>query len=141
MYNIDEAAEELLTVNAWRSTPYPVQLQDCIKMIVRAIKKLFVDINHPDEYDRTLYTTDEHEALYYDFAFNLLQEEYIFILARMFFLDMILSDLSGDGAVSYTTNALSVTGAKEGYKSIQQELDTLEKERVRVFHKMMAHEG
>ena len=141
MFNIDEMAEAVKDENAWRSTPYPVTTKDYIKIVVWAIRKFFVDINHPDEYDRTLYITSEDNVLYYDQAFNVIQEEYIFILCKMKFLNFILSDLSGDGAVSYTTDALSVTGAKEGYKSIQQELETLEQERIRVFHKMMAHEG
>ena len=140
MYNISEAAEELRVENAWRSTPYPVAASDCVKMVVQSIKKLYVDVNHPDEYNRSLFITDDDEVLYYDFDFNILQEEYIIILSKMRYLNLILSDLSGDGAVSYTTDALSVTGAKEGYKSIQQELDTLEQERIRVFHKMMARD-
>jgi len=140
VYNIYEAAEELKEVNAWRSTPYPVHDTDCIKIVVRSIKQLFVDVNHPDEYNRTLFITDDNNVLYYDYDFDILQETYIFIISKMGFLNFILSDLSGDGAVSYTTDALSVTGAKEGYKSIQQELDTLEQERIRVFHKMMARD-
>lgn len=140
MYNIEEAAEELKAENAWRSTPYPVGKSDCIKMVVQSIKKLYVDINHPDEYDRSLFITDDNDVLYYEYDFDILQEEYISILSRMKYLNLIYSDLSGDGAVSYTTDALSVTGAKEGYKSVQQELDTLERERVRVFHKMMARD-
>ena len=119
MYNIDESAEELKLINAWRSIPYPMHEKDYVKIIVQSIKKLFVDVNHPDEYDRTLFITDDNDVLYYEYDFDILQE---------------------DGAISYTTDALSVTGAKEGYKSIQQELDTLERERIRVFHKMMARD-
>ena len=141
MYNINEVAEDLKFDNSWRSTPYPVSDTDYIKIVVWAIKKLYVDVNHPDQYDRTLFTTDERDILYYDYDFNILQEEYIYILCKMHFLDFVYSDLAGDGAVSYTTNALSVTGAKEGYKSIRDELNTLEQERIRVFHKMMAHDG
>lgn len=140
MYNIDEVADDLKKVNAWRDTPYPVHDSDYIKIVVNAIKKLYVDINHPEQYDKSLFTTDEEDVLYYDYDFNILQEDYIFIICKMSFLNLVLSDLSGDKAISYTTNALSVTGAKEGYKSIQEELSTLEQERIRVFHKMMAHD-
>ena len=133
-------AADLEDRTAWANKPYPVTMQDYIKIIVQAIKKFFVDVNHPEGYDRTLYTTNEQNVLVYEYNFNILEEEYIFILAQMNFLGKILSEVSGDGAISYTTNALSVTGAKEGYKSIQQQLDTLEQERIRVFHKIMAHE-
>ena len=141
MYNVALAAKELEEKMAWQSTPYPMYKNDYIRIVVHSIKKLFVDINHPDEYNMTLFTTNEDDVLVYDYTFSILQEEYIFIISQMDFLKRVLSDLSGDGAISYTTNALSVTGAKEGYKSVQQQLDTLEQERIRVFHKMMAHEG
>lgn len=140
MYNIEEVAKELKFDNAWRSTPYPVPDSDYVKIVVWAIKKFYVDVNHPDQYDRTLFITDEQNILYYDHDFDILQEEYMYILCKMHFLNLVYSELAGDGAVSYTTNALSVTGAKEGYKSVQQELDALEQERIRVFHKMMARD-
>lgn len=141
MYNITESAEELKRINSWRTMPYPVEDNGYIKIIVHSIKKFYVDVNHPSEYDRTLFITDENNNLFYNYAFDIVQEEYIFILGRLGFLNMVYSDLAGDGAVSYTTDALSVTGAKEGYKSIQQEIDALEQERIRVFHKMMARDS
>ena len=140
MFDIEEMAEELKDKTAWANVPYPVTKQDYVKIVVQAIKKFFVDVNHPDEYDRTLYTTNEDDVLIFEYDFNILEEEYIFILSQMNFYGKLLSELSGDGAISYTTDALSVTGAKEGYKSIQQMVDTLELERIRVFHKIMAHE-
>ena len=141
MYNIEETALELQSETAWQSTPLPMYKEDYEKFVVRAIKKFFVDVNHPDEYDRTLFTTDEHNHLCYDYDFDIVQEEYMFIICQMYFFKKVYSDLSGDGAISYTTDALSVTGAKEGYKSVQQTLADLEIERIRVFHKMMAREG
>ena len=141
MFDIEEMAAELQQETAWQSTPLPVYKEDYIKIVVQAIKKFFVDVNHPDEYDRTLFITDEYDHIFYDFEFNVLEEEYIYILAKMKFFGKVYTDLSGDSAMSYTTDALSVTGAKEGYKSVQQTLEELEKERIRVFHKIMAHEG
>lgn len=140
MFDIEEMAEQLEYETAWQTTPYPVYKEDYVKMVVQAIKKFYVDVNHPGEYDRTLYTTTEDNVLVYDYDFDIVQEEYIFILAKKKFFGKVFSDLAGDGAVSYTTDALSVTGAKEGYKSVQQELDSLEQERIRVFHKMMARD-
>ena len=140
MYGITETATDLQAKMAWQSTPYPMYENDYVKIVVHAIKKFYVDVNHPEEYDRTLYITGENDALFYDHDFNILEEEYIFILSQMDFLKKVFSDLAGDSAISYTTDALSVTGAKEGYKSVQQQLDTLEQERIRVFHKIMAHE-
>ena len=141
MFDITEMAVELQKETAWQNTPYPMYPEDYVDIVVRAIKKFFVDVNHPDEYNRTLFIDGENDSTFYAYNFNILEEEYIFILCKMSFFKKIYTDLSGDGAISYTTNALSVTGAKEGYKSIQQTLDELEMERIRVFHKIMAHEG
>ena len=133
-------AEELQKSLDWQSTPTPFYPEDFVKLVVQAIRKFYVDVNHPGEYDRTLFTTDESEQVLYEHDFDIVQEDYIFILAKLAFKRMIFTDVAGDGAVSYTTDALSVTGAKEAYKSIQQEIEDLELERIRVFHKMMARD-
>ena len=140
MFDIEAMAEDLRIETASRSTPYPVHKEDFIKIVVQAIKKFYVDVNHPGEYDRTLYITDENNNLFYDKDFDIVQEEYIYILCKLAFARFVYADVAGDGAISYTTDALSVTGAKEGYKSIQQEINDLEQERIRVFHKMMARD-
>lgn len=140
MYNITEAAEELASYYASQDTPLPMYKEDYVKFIVHSIKKLYVDRNHPEEYNRSLFTTDEDENVCYDYDFDLVQEDYIFILAKLEYKRKIFADVSGDSAVSYTTDALSVTGAKEAYKSVQQEIDALERERLIVFHKMMVRE-
>ena len=141
MLYLEEMAEDLQEKTQFQNTPYPVSKEAYIKIVTQAIKKFFVDVNHPNMYDRSLYTTDEDNALVYDYNFDLVQEEYIFILCQLRFYGLVYDDVSGDGAVSYTTDALSVTGAKEGYKSIQQKIDSLEQERIRVFHKMMARDN
>ena len=141
MYNIVEVAQEVQQYYASQEPPLPVFKEDYIRFVVRAIKKYYVDRNHPEEFDRALFITNENNEVCYDYDFNVLEEEYIFILAKLIFKRQEMASVTGDGAVSYTTNALSVTGAKEAYKSIQQEIDDLEHERIRVFHKMMAHES
>ena len=140
MLDIIAMAEELQQETDWQNTPQPVYKDDYVRIVVQAIKKFYVDVNHPDKYDRTLFTTDGENNVYYDFDFDIVQEEYIYILCKLIFKRKVFTDVAGDAAMSYTTDALSVTGAKEGYKSIQQEIDDLERERLRVFHKMMARD-
>lgn len=140
MFDIEAMAEELQQSLNWQSTPTPVFIEDFIKIVVQAVKKFYVDVNHPDEYDRTLFITDDQDHVCYDYDFDIVQEEYIYILSKLSFKRKIYTDVAGDAAMSYTTDALSVAGAKEGYKSIQQEIEDLEHERIRVFHKMMARD-
>ena len=139
MLSITDMANDLSQYTAMQITPMPIYREDYIKIVSQAVKKYFVDVNHPDEYSITSYI-NEGNNIFYDYDFNVLQEEYIFILSKIRFKRMIMADQTGDGAISYTTDALSVTGAKEGYKSVQAEIDDLERERIRVFHKIMAHE-
>ena len=140
MYNISEAAQELSNYYVWQSTPMPMYEEDFVRIVVQSIKQLYNDRNHPEEYDRTLYTTDDDGNVFYGVEFDIMKEEYIFVLSQIRFMRMIMADVSGDGAVSYTTDALSVTGAKEAYKSVKQEIDDLDRRRIELFHKMMAHE-
>lgn len=141
MFNIDEMADEVRDFYRWQDTPYPISKADYVKFVVQAIKKMFVDRNRPGEYDRTAYITDEDDNVYYNADFDIIQENYILILSKLHLMRMIMSDMAGDKAMSYTTDALSVTGAKEGYKSVQQEIEDLERERLIVFHKMMVNES
>ena len=141
MFDIDTMATELQSETAWQSTPLPMYKEDFVKFVVQAIKKFYVDVNHPGEFNRTLFITDEHDKIVsYDHNFDIVEEEYIYILSKLLFKRKVYTDVSGDAAMSYTTDALSVTGAKEGYKSIQQDIEDLELERIRVFHKLMANE-
>ena len=139
MYSITEAAQELIDYYPPLSEEVAVYKSDYEKCITQAIKKYYVDINHPNEYDITLFITDAENNVYYDHDFDLISEEYIFILAKIRFKRMTMGEVTGDKAVSYTTNALSVTGAKEAYKSVQHEINDLEQERRIVFHKLMAY--
>lgn len=140
MFNITKMAILLADELNWQSTPLPIYKEDFVRIVILALKKYYVDCNHPESYNRELYTTDADGSECYDYDFNVLEEEYIYILCKLKFYQKVYSSASGDKAISYTTDALSVTGAKEGYKSIQAILDDLERERLRVFHKLMARE-
>jgi len=140
VYNIVEVANKIQRYYSSQEPVMPVYKEDYIEFVLRALEKYYVDRNHPEEYDESLYCYNDKEELCYDFDFNVVQKEYILILAQLIFKRYEMSDVTGDAAMSYTTNALSVTGAKEGYKSIQQEINDLENERIRVFHKLMVND-
>ena len=141
VYCITETAKELVDFYPPLSSDVNVYIIDYIKCVVQALKKFFVDMNHPEQYDQNLFIKGDDDTLFYDYDFDIVQQEYIFILAKIRFKRIGMGEVTGGNAVSYTTNALSVTGAKEAYKSIQQEIEDLEQERRIVFHKLMAREG
>ena len=76
MYCITEMANELRSFYSAETAPLPVYNDDYVKFIIRAIKKFYVDINHPEEYDQNLIITDEQDNKFYDHDFMLDEEEY-----------------------------------------------------------------
>lgn len=134
MLNITEIAEELQELTAWQDTPVPLAHEDYIKMVVRAVKKFFVDINHPQEYQLELWTTNEDDDTCYNRDFWIDEEEYIKILCQIEFFKRVQSDVNN--AFGYSTDALSVTNADKPYANLQNTLNDLQHERRIVFNKM-----
>ena len=136
MLNVTEMAEEVQEITAWQETPQPLFTDDYVKMVVRALKKFFVDINHPEEYDINLWIKED-ETLYYDRDFLVDEEEYIKILCQIEFFKRVQSDVNN--AFGYTTNALSVTNADKPFANLQQSLNDLQQERRIDFNKMIRY--
>ena len=134
MFNITEMAEELREETAWQETPMPLAEEDYIKIVVRALRKFFVDINHASDYDMTLYTTDDAENVCYDREFLIDEEEYIRILCKIIFFQKVQTDVNN--TFGYTTNALTVTNADKPYANLKNTLDDLQHERRINFNKM-----
>ena len=137
MLNVTEMAEELRELTAWQETPEPLSIADYVKMIVRAVKKFFVDINHPDEYDQSLWTTDENDDTCYDRDFLLDEEEYIKILCRLEFFQRVQTDVNN--SFGYTTDALSVTNADKPYANLKDTISDIQHERRIAFNKMVRY--
>lgn len=137
MLNVTEMAKELQELTAWQETPEQLTEADYVKMVVRAVKKFFVDINHPTEYDQTLWTTNEDDETCYDRDFLLDEEEYIKILCRIEFFSKVQTDVNN--AFGYSTNALTVTNADKPYANLKDTLSEIQHERRIVFNKMVRY--
>lgn len=136
MLNISELAEELQELTAWQETPTVLDTVDYEKMVVRAIRKFFVDINHPADYDRTLYIVEDGK-IFYDRDFMADEEEYILCLCKIGFFKRVQTDVNN--TFGYTTNALTVTNADKPYANLQTTLSDLEHERRVIFNKMVRY--
>lgn len=137
MLNITEIAEELQEITAWQETPEDLGPNDYVRMVVRAVKKFFVDINRPEEYDITLWTTDENENTCYNRTFLLDEEEYIKLLCKIEFFQRVQQDVNN--TVGYSTDALTVTNADKPYANLKDTIDDLQHERRIVFNKMVRY--
>lgn len=137
MLNVTEVAEELKELTAWQETPEKLDTSDYVKMVVRAIKKFFVDINHPTDYDPYLWTTNDKNETCYDRDFLLDEEEYIKILCRIEFFQRVQTDVNN--SFGYSTNALTVTNADKPYANLKDTITDLQHERRIAFNKMIRY--
>ena len=137
MLNLTEFAEELHEVTAWQETPVVLQMEDYIKIVQRALRKFFVDINHPEEYNTNLYIIDDDGDVLYDREFLIDEEEYILTLCKIEFFKRVQSDVNN--VFGYSTDALTVTNADKPYVNLQTTISDLEHERRINFNKMIRY--
>ena len=136
MLNLTELAEELQEVTAWQETPEQLGPFDYLKMVKRAVRTFFRDINHPAEYNVESFIEDDGFILY-DRNFLIDEEEYILILCKLEFFFRVQLDVNN--TVGYTTDALSVTNADKPYANLQNTINDLQHERRICFNKMVRY--
>ena len=140
MLNITEMANELQEITAWQDTPQPLSAEDYIRIVKRAVRDFFVDINRASEFSKDKYITemiDEKEVIFYDRDFLADEEVYILILCKIEFFQRVQTDVNN--AFGYTTNALTVTNADKPYKNLAETLNGLYNERRIKFNKMVSY--
>lgn len=137
MLNITDMAEELSEITAAQETPETFTANDYVKIVVRAVKQFFVDINYPEEYHSESWITNDEGKLCYDRDFTVTEERYVEILAQLKFFQ--LCSLQYSGWVGYSTDALTVTNADKPYTNLKGKVDDLEHERRIVFNKMIRY--
>lgn len=148
MLNITELAEELQELTAWQDTPQPLGAEDYIRIVKRAVRDFFVDINRPAEFSEDNYiivepddtedeTDEKSSVVYYDRDFLIDEIAYILILCRIEFFQRVQTDVNN--AFGYTTNALTVTNADKPYKNLAETLNGLYNERRIKFNKMVRY--
>lgn len=136
MLNVTELAMELQEITAWQETPYPMKPSDYVKIVNRAVKRFFRDINHPAEFDASLYVNEDGD-LKYNRDFLIDEEDYIMILCQLEFFKRVQMDVNN--SFGYTTDALSITNADKPYANLKDTIGDLEHERRICFNKMVRY--
>lgn len=156
MTSVTEMADVLREEVAWQKTPELLELSDYEKLIINAIKRLFIDTGrasqfsasmiHPKETESDETTEEDTEIesdeatspeIIIDYDFMIDEERYVFLCAQIGFLKRVQLDVNN--IVSYTTNALSITSADKPYAHLQDSIAELEKERRIVYYKMVRY--
>ena len=136
MLNLTELANELQEITAWQETPVLLGQDDYLRVVVRALRTFFRDINHPAEYSPSLFIETE-DGLCYDREFQIDEEEYILILCRIEFFQRVQTDVNN--SFGYSTDALTVTNADKPYANLKDTLDKIDNERRIIYYKMVRY--
>lgn len=121
--------EELKDDVRWQRTPLLLKDADYGKMINRGYWTLMVDtarhnLYSPiEDYDGGEVEIESDEA------------KYVLLVAKIEFFKRVQGDVNN--IVSYTTDAMSVTNADKPYVHLQDTINELEKERRKLFYKLV----
>jgi len=132
MLSLTAMAAELQEHTAWQETPELLTEDQYIGMIIRGLKRLYIDTGRASEYkDENIIRSDD---LYYNADLLIDEQYYIMLCSQIDFFKKVQSDVNN--VMSYTTNALSVTNADKPYANLKNTIEDLEKERRIVYYKM-----
>lgn len=109
---------------------------DIERFVKSAVRDLYVVTGRADEYSTDLYTRERGRA-YLTATLKADEILYVILTAKILMLSAVRRGVSE--MVSYTTDALSVTGGDKPYKNLTTDIDDLKNERRIVYHKMVRY--
>ena len=137
MTNISELANELKDATRWQKTPLPLSDNDYVSIIIRALKRLYIDTGRASVFNMDMITKNDEENVCFTEDLPIDEEEYVLLCAQIGFFNQVKTDVNN--IVGYTTDALSVTNADKPYANIKDSIEKLENERRITYYKMMRY--
>lgn len=134
-FAISRLSDELKARTEWQRTPTVLIDQDYDDLIVRGIKRLYIDTGRALEFSNNYFFVDEDGVNSFLMDLKLDEEEYVLLCAQIAFFKKVQSDVNN--IVGYTTDALTVTNADKPYVHLQDTIDKLEQDRRIVYYKMI----
>lgn len=136
MLNLTELAIELQEGTEWQETPQPLTQSQYLGMILRGLKRLFIDTGRARQYDPDKLIVD-NDVCYYDETFLIDEEEYIKLCSQLEFFRKVQTDVNN--TFGYSTDALTVTNADKPYANLKNTLGEIEEYRRILFYKMVRY--
>lgn len=140
--SISTLVEQLMDMTRWQKTPEALSTEHYEQMVVKAIKRLFIDTGRAPLYKDSMLKKEidkdsQSHSLYFDMDFQIDEEAYILICAQIEFFRKVQSDVNN--LVGYTTDALTVTHADKPYANLKDTLTQLEQDRRITYYKMVRY--
>ena len=137
MLSLTALANELKERTEWQQTPEVLTDSHYLAMVLRGLKRLFIDTGRATEYNVMKLTTLEDDSYNYDDVFEVDEVEYILLCAEIFFFQKVQTDVNN--AFGYSTDALTVTNADKPYANLKDTISNLDNERRIVYFKMVRY--
>ena len=137
MTNISELANELKDATRWQKTPLPLSDNDYVSIIIRALKRMYIDTGRASVFNMDMITKNDEENVCFTEDLPIDEEEYVLLCAQIGFFNQVKTDVNN--IVGYTTDALSVTNADKPYANIKDSIEKLENERRITYYKMIRY--
>lgn len=137
MTNISELANELKDATRWQKTPLPLSDNDYVSIIIRALKRLYIDTGRASVFNMDMITKNDDENVCFTEDLPIDEEEYVLLCAQIGFFNQVKTDVNN--IVGYTTDAVSVTNADKPYANIKDSIEKLENERRITYYKMIRY--
>lgn len=135
MLNLTALAEELKEQTEWQDTPFPLTDSQYLGMVLRGLKRLFIDTGRAAEFNPLKLVTLEDDSYNYDGTFLIDEEYYISLCSQIEFFKKVQSDVNN--SFGYSTDAITVTNADKPYANLKDTLADIDNERRIVYYKMV----
>lgn len=132
--NLTALANDLRDSVRWQRTPMPMDSYDYLSMIIKAVKRLYIDTGRASLFrNDMIITANDITAFETDLPID--EEEYVMLCAKLGFFETVATDVNN--IVGYTTNAITVTNADKPYANLKDTMDKLENSRRILYYKMV----
>ena len=136
MTSVTDLAAELANRVYLQRSEKEFTSEEYIQLIENAISRLYVDTGRALQFDK-FHFEDTGDAIYFSEDLKIDEKEYVLLIAEKAFLQIIQKDVNI--ITSYTTNALSVTGADKPYAHLADSIDKLEWQRRELLYRMIRY--
>ena len=118
----------------WQTVAEDVTKEDLSTFIFRGIRDLYVKTGRSSSFREDMFVKEEDVYVSFEEDLPLDEEEYVLVVAEIFFLQKVQSTV--DQLTSYSTDALSVTHGDKPFANLQQRITDLKNDRREIWYKM-----
>ena len=94
MTNISELANELKDATRWQKTPLPLSDNDYVSIIIRALKRLYIDTGRASVFNMDMITKNDEENVCFTEDLPIDEEEYVLLCAQIGFFNQVKTDVN-----------------------------------------------